>query len=344
MSLPVLKMENQDQKDRFDRELTFAVRTNDVIRIDKYLANLNINELYSRSFIDRLLKKGFVTLDGKVVKKSEQVHKDQLIHVKIPPPTKKDILPENIELSFVYEDEHLAIIDKPAGMVVHPAPGHYHGTLVNAIMYHMKHLSSPDDPLRPGIVHRLDKDTSGLIIVAKNDFVHVKLKELFANHEIQKIYIAFTMGNLTSPEGTISTLYGRNPLNSRKMAVLEEGKLAVTHYEVIETYPGLDITKIMLETGRTHQIRVHFSHLIHPIMGDTLYSSKKQMINLVPERAKKIVRHLFTNTLRRQALHAHQLEFVHPITHKTIFVTSPLPQDMDNVLKIIRKSFYGSVI
>ena len=344
MNLPVLKMENLDQKDRFVRELTFAVRTKESIRIDKYIANLNINELYSRSFVDRLLKKGFVTLDEKAVKKSEHVHKNQIIHIKIPPPTKKDILPEDIKLSFVYEDEHLAIIDKPAGMVVHPAPGHYHGTLVNAIMYHLKQLSSLDDPLRPGIVHRLDKDTSGLIIVAKNDFVHTKLKELFINHQIQKIYIAYTMGNLSASEGTIRTLYGRNPANTRKMAVLDEGKLAVTHYEVIETYPGLDITKIFLETGRTHQIRVHFSHLMHPVMGDTMYSTKKQMINLVPERSKKIMRHLLSNTLRRQALHAHQLEFIHPITKKMIFVTSPIPQDMDNVLRIMRKSFYCSVI
>ena len=209
MNLPVPKMENQDQKDRFGREFTFVVRTEEIIRIDKYLANLNINELYSRSFVDRLLKKCFVTLEGKVVKKSENVHKNQLIHVKIPPPTQKDILPENIELPFVYEDEYLAIIDKPAGMVVHPAPGHYHGTLVNAIMYHLKQLSSPDDPLRPGIVHRLDKDTSGLIIVAKNDLVHTKLKELFLNHQIQKIYIAYTMGNLSASEGTIRTFLGQ---------------------------------------------------------------------------------------------------------------------------------------
>ena len=338
------KMENQEQNERFDREFTFAVRTEESIRIDKYLTNLNINELYSRSFVDRLLKNGFVTLDGKIAKKSEHVHTNQLIHVKIPPPTKKDILPENIELSFVYEDEHLAIIDKPPGMVVHPAPGHYHGTLVNALMYHLKQLSCSDDPLRPGIVHRLDKDTSGLIIVAKNDLVHVKLKELFAKHSIQKIYIAFTMGNLTNPEGTLRTFYGRNPLDSRKMAVLEDGKLAVTHYEVIETFPGLDITKIILETGRTHQIRVHFAHLVHPVFGDMMYSTKKQMINLVPEKAKNVIRHLLANTLRRQALHAHQLEFIHPITKKTIFVTSPIPHDMDNAHRIMRKSFYGSVI
>lgn len=344
MNHPGLKMENHEQNDRFDREFTFAVRTEESIRIDKYLANLNINELYSRSFVDRLMKDGFVTLDGKPVKKSEHVQQNQIIHIKIPPPLKKDIFPENIELSFVYEDEYLAIIDKPVGMVVHPAPGHYHGTLVNAIMYHLKQLSEPDDPLRPGIVHRLDKDTSGLIIVAKNDLVHTKLKELFSNHQIQKTYIAFTMGNLENNEGTIRTYFGRNPVNSRKMSVIDEGKIAITHYEVIETFPGIDIVKIDLETGRTHQIRVHFSHLHHPVMGDTLYSTQKQMVNLVPERAKKIIKHLLANTIRRQALHAHQLEFIHPITNENIFVTSPIPQDMDNVVKIMRKSFYGSYI
>jgi len=334
------KMEKENLRDNIDSDITLVVDSEEHVRIDKYLASLELEALHSRSFIDRLLEDDYITVDDAIVKKSYPVQKGDIIHIRIPVPPDKDIVAENIELKFVYQDEHIAIVDKPAGMVVHPAPGHYEGTLVNAIMYHLKTLSKSDDPLRPGIVHRLDKDTSGLIIVAKNDFVHAKLKNLFHNHEIEKIYIAYTMGNFEPSEGSIRTYYGRNPRNKRKMAVLEDGKLAITHYEVIERYPGFDVTKIYLETGRTHQIRVHFSFFHHPVMGDYYYSNKKQMLNLVPDQTKKLIRHMLRHTLHRQALHAHQLSFIHPITNKMISVTSPIPPDMDNVLNIARKTFY----
>ncbi|MBS3741706.1 MAG: RluA family pseudouridine synthase [Candidatus Cloacimonetes bacterium] len=332
---------NSEKKDiEIQNKISFNVpdlSEDEKIRIDKYIASLDIDELYSRSFIDKLIKKNLITLDGKNIKKSELLHGNEHIEILIPVPPHKNITPEKIELDIVYEDRYLAIINKPAGMVVHPAPGHYSGTLVNALLYHYQNLPGSDDNLRPGIVHRLDKDTSGLIIIAKTPRAKSLLKQLFQRHEVEKIYLTFSLGWWNDSKGTINTNYGRNPNNRKKMSVLKKGKTAVTHYEVMQTYPGFQLTKVFLETGRTHQIRVHFSHYNHPIMGDKVYSTKKRSLSFIPIQYKNKFRDLLANTLQRQALHAHQLEFIHPITQNTISVTSDLPEDMQQVLGEIER-------
>lgn len=308
------------------------------IRIDKFLASLHKKELYSRSYIDKLIKKNLITVDGKKIKKSEQLHGNEHIEILIPVPPHKNIQPEKIKLDIVYEDEYLAIVNKSAGMVVHPAPGHYSGTLVNALLYHYKNLPDEGDNLRPGIVHRLDKDTTGLLIVAKTPRALSLLKQMFQKREIEKVYLTLSMGKWDKLEDTISTRYGRNPNHRKKMAVLKNGKTAVSHYQVMQTYDGFQLTKVFLETGRTHQIRVHFAYRNHPIMGDRVYSTKKQTLSFLPHNLKNRFKYILANKLERQALHAHKLEFLHPITDEIVSVTSKLPEDMKQVIKAV-KSF-----
>lgn len=343
-------MLNQNKNINIQKVIIITTHCNEKTRIDKYLASLGRRDLYSRSFIDKLLINNLITVNGKIAKKSEILNGNEEIIVKIPLPEEKNIVPENIDLDIAYEDNDIAIINKPAGMVVHPAPGHYKGTLVNALIYHFGKLSNMNTPggrnsktgfitppkFRPGIVHRLDKDTSGLMIIAKNDYVHSLLKKLFENHKIQKVYLALTMGTLSEKEGTIKTFYGRNPKNKQKMSVrqLAEGKVAITHYKVVKSFPGFDLTKVYLETGRTHQIRVHFSYIHHPIMGDKIYSSKKQMLNLAPFSVKNKINEVITSVLTRQALHAYKLEFIHPITKKKISVKKDMPEDMQKVIEL----------
>lgn len=318
------------------KEITLTIRSAEEIRIDRYLASLGLKELYSRSFIDRLFEAHLITVNGKIAKKSDSVKNNGIVKVKIPDKPEPQIIPQKIDLDIVYEDNDIAIINKPAGMVVHPGPGHYSGSLVNALLYHFERLSN-ENPSRPGIVHRLDMNTSGLMIVAKNSHIHTLLKKMFEAREIKKTYLAFTMGNLDKKEGTIKTYYGRNHRNRQKMAVTPDGRIAITHYQVINSYPGFDLTKILLETGRTHQIRVHFAYLHHPIMGDTTYSSKKQMVNLVPFSMQSTIKYILENVLTRQALHSYELEFMHPITHIPIHVRTEIPEDMEKVLEIAQE-------
>ncbi len=343
-------MMNQNKKTKIDNELIITAHCKEKIRIDKYLASLGKKELYSRSFIDKLLENELVTINDNIAKKSEILSGKEIIRIKIPTPEEKDIIPEKIDLDIVYQDKDIAIINKPAGMVVHPAPGHYHGTLVNALIFHFGKLSEKNNPwecnsethfitppkFRPGIVHRLDKDTSGLIIIAKNDYAHSLLKKMFEEHKIKKTYLALTMGSLSEKTKTIKTFYGRNPKNRQKMAVRHQadGKIAITHYEVLQSFSGFDLTKVYLETGRTHQIRVHFAYIHHPVMGDKIYSSKKQMINLVPFSVKDKMKNVLSSVLIRQALHSYKLEFIHPITKKKISVKKDMPEDMQGVIKL----------
>ena len=327
-------MMNPNEKLKIDKELVIIAHCREKIRIDKYLASLGKKELYSRSYIDKLLENELVTVDDEIVKKSEPLFGNERIKIKIPHPIEKDIVPEKIDLDIIHEDDDIAIINKPPGMVVHPAPGHYSGTLANALIYHFGKLSEKTNPSRPGIVHRLDKDTSGLMIIAKNDYVHSLLKKMFENHEIKKIYLALTMGSLSEKSKTIKTYYGRNPKNRQKMAVREEGKIAITHYEVLQSFSGFNLTKVYLETGRTHQIRVHFAYIHHPVMGDKTYSSKKQMINLVPFSIKNKMKNILSSVLKRQALHAHQLEFIHPISNQKLIFSKEIPEDMQKVISL----------
>ncbi|MBE6803830.1 MAG: RluA family pseudouridine synthase [Ruminococcaceae bacterium] len=277
-------------------------------RIDKFLSVLL--EDSSRNAIQKLIENGKVLVNGAVVNKKYKVSTDDEIKM-IPSELKPlDAEPENIPLQIVYEDEHLLVVNKPRGMVVHPAPGNYSGTLVNALLYHCKDsLSGINGILRPGIVHRIDKDTSGLLIVAKTDKAHIGLAEQIKEHSFTREYNAVIVGHLKEQQGTVNAPIGRNPKDRKKMCVtMTNSKNAVTHYNVIEDYEGYSHISLKLETGRTHQIRVHMAHLGHAVAGDYVYGNDKK-----------------SAYLNGQCLHAIKIGFVHPITNEYLEFTSELP-------------------
>jgi 23S rRNA pseudouridine1911/1915/1917 synthase len=279
-------------------------------RLDKFL--LTQLKDTSRNKIHKLLEDGNILVNSHPVDPDYRLHKDDKIDINVPPPQASDIQPENIPLKIVYEDSDLVVIDKPAGLVVHPTSGHIRGTLVNALLYHFKNL--PDSGgLRPGIVHRLDKDTSGLMVVAKNEVSFEKLKEAFANHQIQKSYYALVSGHLDPKEGTIRAKIDRHPKNPMKFAVSAEGKEAETYYKVVTEFKDFSLLTLQPKTGRTHQLRVHLEAIRHPIAGDKLYGGK--MI------------------LGRQFLHAYRLRLVSPSTKKELEFSSPLPADLQAALE-----------
>ena len=286
-------------------------------RIDKYLA-VELSD-YSRSFLQKQLKEGNVKIGEKTVKSSYQLSEEEEITVLIPDNKEPDIEPENIPLSILFEDEQLLVVDKPKGMVVHPSAGHYSGTLVNALLYHCKgNLSGINGVLRPGIVHRIDKDTTGALLVCKTDLAHRDLAQQLKEHSITRRYRAIVHGNLKEEEGTIEGAIGRHPTERKKMAINpKNGKPAVTHYKVLEHYKNYSYIECRLETGRTHQIRVHMSSIGHPLVGDFVYGPKK-----CP----------FPN-LEGQTLHAMILGFVHPVTKEYLEFTAPLPQYFEKLQK-----------
>lgn len=277
-------------------------------RIDKFLSVLV--EGASRNSIQKLIENGKVLANGVVVNKKYKVRTDDEITM-LPSELKPlDAEPENIPLDIVYEDEHLLVVNKPRGMVVHPAPGNYSGTLVNALLYHCKDsLSGINGILRPGIVHRIDKDTSGLLIVAKTDVAHIGLAQQIKEHSFTREYNAVIVGHLKEQQGTVNAPIGRNPKDRKKMCVtLNNSKNAVTHYNVIEDYEGYSHISLKLETGRTHQIRVHMAHLGHPVAGDSVYGNDKK-----------------SAYLNGQCLHAIKIGFIHPVTEEYLEFTSELP-------------------
>ena len=277
-------------------------------RIDKFLSVLL--EDSSRNAIQKLIENGKVLVNGAIVNKKYKVSTDDEIKM-LPSELKPlDAEPENIPLDIVYEDEHLLVVNKPRGMVVHPAPGNYSGTLVNALLYHCKDsLSGINGILRPGIDHRIDKDTSGLLIVAKTDKAHLGLAEQIKEHSFTREYNAVIVGHLKEQEGTINAPIGRNPKDRKKMCVTTtNSKNAVTHYNTIEDYEGYSHISLKLETGRTHQIRVHMAHLGHAVAGDYVYGNDKK-----------------SAYLNGQCLHAIKIGFVHPITQEYLEFTSDLP-------------------
>ena len=289
------------------------------LRVDSFLSS-QLEEL-SRSQIQKLLEDGQVTLNGRPVKKNAKTNAGDEFDVTVPAPQEIGILPEDIPLDVVYEDSDVIVINKPKGLVVHPAAGHWSGTLVNALMFHCKDLSGINGALRPGIVHRIDMDTSGLLIVAKNDFAHQKLAAQLKDHTLARTYEAIVCGNLREDSGTINAPIGRHPTDRKKMAVTEKNsREAVTHWEVIARYPGYTHLRLRLETGRTHQIRVHLSWQNHPILGDVVYGHKK------PELGQD-----------SQCLHARQLTFLHPRTEEPVTVTCPLPEYFQSVLQKISR-------
>ena len=282
-------------------------------RIDKFLSEKL--EL-TRTRIQQLIKDENILVNEKKTKSSYKIEEKDIIKIIIPELEIVEIKPENIDIEIIYEDNDLAVINKRAGIVVHPANSHYSGTLVNAILYHIKDLSGINGEIRPGIVHRLDKDTSGLLIIAKNDKAHLKLSQMFQDKTVKKTYLAILKGKLNKKNGRIVTQIGRDKNDRKKMAVingLDSGKTAITNYEVISQTEKFTLVKVHIETGRTHQIRVHMKHLGYPILGDHIYGR--------------------TDSENRQMLHAYKLELNHPITEEPIEFVAELPKDFLKALK-----------
>ena len=305
-------------------------------RIDLYLTHHVENA--SRSKVQQAIVAGAVLVNGKQVKPSYHVTGGESIDITLSAPPPPDVYPENIPLDILYEDESLIVINKPAGMVTHPAFGHYTGTLVNALLFHChEKLFTVNDPTRPGIVHRLDKDTSGLIVVAKNDAVHTNLARQFSEHSIDREYWALVWGRFKGKEkknGIIDAALGRSAGDRKKITVRETGKHAVTMYEVIEEYPFLTLLRLKLLTGRTHQIRVHLHHIGHPVFGDPTYGGRRIAWGDTGKKKKELVQRLL-KIIPRQALHAKILGFVHPRTRQKMKFDSELPDDMKSLLRIL---------
>lgn len=276
-------------------------------RADQFLARTL--EQLTRSAAQKLLEQGQVCSGGKALKKNERLTAGQLLTVTLPQPEPLDLLAQDIPLDVVYEDEDVIVVNKPVGLVVHPAPGHPDGTLVNALLFHCgSSLSGINGALRPGIVHRIDRDTSGLIIAAKNDAAHLALSAQLQDHTLSRVYEAIVVGHLREASGTVDAPIARHKSDRKKMAVDPEGRRAVTHWEVLGRYQGYTHIRCHLETGRTHQIRVHMAYLGHPLLGDTVYGAKKPVPGLAG-----------------QCLHACALSFLHPRSGEPCTVTCPLP-------------------
>lgn len=295
---------------------TIKIRADEAgVRIDSLIAAA-VPEL-SRSAVQRIIDGGGVTLGGKAVKKNYKTAEGDVFDVTLPEPEAAELVPQDIPLDIMYEDDDVIVVNKPRGMVVHPAPGHPDGTLVNALMFHCgDSLSGIGGVIRPGIVHRIDKDTSGLIIAAKNDAAHTSLADQLRDHTLSRIYEAVVCGALRDDKGTISAPIGRHPTDRKRQAVnAKNAREAITHYEVIARYNGYTHVRCILETGRTHQIRVHMAYIGHPLLGDLVYGRKK------PEKG-----------LSGQCLHARTLRFIHPSTGETMTVDTPLPDYFTQIL------------
>ena len=288
-------------------------------RIDKLIPILNKN--ITRAMAQKLLEDENILVNGSKIKSSYKVKLDDEICMQIPEPKETEIIAENIPLEVLYEDDDIIAINKPKGMVVHPANGNYTGTLVNALLYRCKDsLSGIGGQIRPGIVHRLDKDTSGVIIVAKNDKAHLNLSEQIKNHKVKKTYIALVRGNIPNDEATIDMPIGRSKKDRKKMDIVKNGKNAITHFKVLERFDGYTLLKVNIETGRTHQIRVHLMTIGYPIVGDIVYSNGKNPFKVTG-----------------QMLHAKSIEFKHPITGENMKIEAPLPKYFEDVIKELKK-------
>jgi 23S rRNA pseudouridine1911/1915/1917 synthase len=305
-------------------------------RLDKYLA-AHLPEL-SRSQLQRLIQEGQVSIAHGPVTVSYRVRGGDIITVDVPPPRPARPEAEALALQIVYEDDALLVIDKPPGLVVHPAPGHASGTLVNALLFHCQTLSGVGGEARPGIVHRLDKDTSGLLLVAKHDRSHRHLSVQLQARQLRRDYVALVRGRPPALQGTIDAPIGRHPQHRQKMAVVTHaGRAARTHYQVLDTWGPCSVLRLALETGRTHQIRVHLAHLGHPVIGDPLYGPGPLRL---PGHASL---EQALGAFSRQALHAAQIRFQHPDNEEWLAFTSPLPPDMATLLDCLHQEFDGSI-
>lgn len=297
-----------------------TVSSDAAIRLDAFLAGA-LPEL-TRSRASALIAAGQVTVNGKTAPKSCRLTGGETVEIDLPEaPEETELAAQDIPLDVVYEDEDVIVVNKPAGLVVHPAPGHPDGTLVNALLYHCgDSLSGIGGEKRPGIVHRIDRDTSGLIIAAKNDAAHAFLSAQLSDHTLARTYECLVVGNLREDSGTVDAPIGRHPSDRKKMAVVSGGRNAVTHWDVIARYSGVTHVRCRLETGRTHQIRVHMAHIGHPILGDTVYGAKKPVAGLTG-----------------QCLHAVGLRFLHPRTGETVELHCPLPEEFTQMLEKLAK-------
>ena len=285
----------------------------DYRRLDVCLSELT--EL-TRSRAQALIEEGLVLLNGRPCKQKDAVRAGDMVRYAVPEAKAVELVPEDIPLDIVYEDDDICVVNKPRGMVVHPAVGNESGTLVNALLFHFGDLSTIGGEIRPGIVHRIDKMTSGLLVVAKNDFAHERLARQFADHSAHRSYIALVAGNIKEDRGTVDAPIGRHPAERKRMAVVENGRRAVTHYRVLYRFSLVTVLALELETGRTHQIRVHMAHIHHPVVGDTVYSNGKNSLGM-----------------EGQALHGWRLQLTHPTTGEHLSFMAPLPEDMRRALK-----------
>mgnify|MGYP001588395973 FL=1 len=298
----------------------FKVEENSVgMRLDVFIANEFEDK--SRSYIQGIIEKENVTVNGKCRKSNFKLKLNDTIDLSIPDPIELNVKAEDIPLDIIYEDSDVIVINKPQDMVVHPAPGNYSGTLVNALLNHCTDLSGINGVLRPGIVHRIDKDTSGALVVAKNDNAHNSLAAQLKDHSMTRSYLALVEGLIKDDEGMVDAPIGRHSKDRIKMAIVESGKKAVTHYKVIERFEGYTLVECNLETGRTHQIRVHMAKIGHPLVGDLIYGFKKQKFNL-----------------KGQVLHAKRLGFIHPTTNKYMEFDSPIPTYFEKLITKLRNS------
>lgn len=295
-------------------ELTVAVNSG---RIDKYLADELDN--MSRSKIQGLIEEGFIKVNDQEIKSNYKVQADDQITISIPEAEAIDIIPEDIPLDIIYQDQDLIVLNKEQGMVVHPAPGHKSGTLVNALLYQIDDLSGINGEIRPGIVHRLDKDTSGIMVVAKNDEAHVALSEQLADRSMERTYWALVHGIMPHNQGTIDAPIGRDPRNRQRNAVVTEGKEAVSHFKLLERFEEYSLLEVQLESGRTHQIRVHLNYIDFPVAGDELYGPRKTLEG------------------KGQFLHARRIGFIHPRTGEKMVFEAELPRIFEEELEFLRE-------
>ncbi len=303
-------------------------------RLDKFLV-LRLPD-FSRTQLQRLIREGHVRPAYGQATARYRVRHGEIIRLGVPTPRPARPVAEDIPLRIVYEDAALVVIDKPAGMVVHPAPGHYTGTLVNALLFHCRPLSGIGGEERPGIVHRLDKDTSGLLLVAKHDRSHRHLAAQLKARHLQRRYMALVAGRMPAPQGIVDAPIGRHPQQRQKMAVVtQHGRVARTHYQVLETWGPLSLVQLSLETGRTHQIRVHLAHLGHAVLGDSVYGPEALRWSHDPTAAR------WLRTFPRQALHAVQIRFQHPESDDWMEFEAPLPADMATLIARLRREYGG---
>ena len=328
-----------------NREIVYKDELDRHLRLDVYLTEFFKTEDLSRSMIHLLIASKKVLVNNKEIKKSFLLSEGDVISINAELERKHSrIKPENIPVHIIYEEEEFAVIGKPAGLIVHPAPGVFSGTLVNGLLYHFQNLSSMSGADRPGIIHRLDKDTSGLLVVAKTDRMHAALSQIFQDRKIDKYYKAIILG---TPDfegcenvGTISTYINRSRKDPTKMTVDTDGKHAVTHWKILESIDYFSLVELKIETGRTHQIRVHMRHINHPVLCDNTYSSNNEILSRVPEYYRKKIKNLLKKHLKRQALHAYKICFDHPFTGERMEFIYDMPEDMNQAWNYLSEMIF----